>query len=555
MSDQQQHNDGSGNRPDDLREISHLFLSTVRDLQTGGARRPTRIPPGGQRRPDASIDLTPEEFAQMCGGGGASKLDDLLSAPDDPSSPTVADAGGNNDITGLPGLRQVPVTAVLAAHLNGSQFERVKQYARHLAARVGRVGLIELDAGQFRLLSFEPTVPATDPSHHDEAIDPALLGEAMLHSEAYDLSHVAEAINEMHEDVAHWLLLLPSPRTPEARAVLRQIDHWVMLSTCDHDGVVGCYRTIKSLADLFRHTANRASTGADSDLPGVPTLSLATFADDDSEAQHVYQKIGSVCSQFLHWPIACDARVLQTADVAEHLIMSVHPTHDKAQLASSTQWEIVSSFLVSVQPPLIPTRDVNTPTTTDGAPDTACGEASALGIAQPQETIHSIEQEQTTDPFKMVPAMNITNDLTDDVVDLGADGDDSAGALLSSICRHEAGALVECPIRPPMCPDARLAVDRNHGLILLACARRGLGELKLVGKAYAWLIENRALVAMALPQLGVDAHPLPRLRLIVDQADLSAESLQTLVQSGSVTVQSYRKLRWGGRTGVLLQAA
>lgn len=558
MSDQPQHN-----TPDDLREISHLFLSNVRDLQTGGARRPTRIPPGG-KRPDVSIDLTPEEFARMTGG---TDLGGLLDAPDaDDVRPTL---------TASAGLRQVPVSAVLASHLNGSQFERVKQYARHLAAKVGRVGLIELEASEFKLMSFEPSSPALDPATN-ENVDPAqlreaMLGEAMRHAEAYDLSHVAEAINEMHEDVAHWLLLLPSPRTPEARAVLRQIDRWVMLSTCDHDGVVSCYRTIKSLADLFRHNTTADANGT-TDLPGTPSLSLATFADDDGEAERVYGKLWSVCKQFLDWPITSDPRVLQTADVAEHAIMSVRPTHDKAQLASSAQWEIVSSFLVSVQPPLTMTTeavdDANIEEATlatdevrhiadipmPAMPAGARGEAPTLRIVQPPVNASAILPEPTNDEPKRVPTMSLTNDLGDDVIDL-ADGDDSSGALLSSICRHETGAIVECPVRPPMCPDARLAVDRNHGLVLLACARRGLADLTVVGKAYAWLIENRGLVAMALPQFSVDAHALPKLRLIVDQADLSAESLQSLVQSGSVSVQAYRKLRWGGRTGVLLQAA
>ena len=60
---------------------------------------------------------------------------------------------------------------------------------------------------------------------------------------------------------------------------------------------------------------------------------------------------------------------------------------------------------------------------------------------------------------------------------------------------------------------------------------------------------------MALPQLAIDPHQSPRLRLLVDQSDLSAEALQPVLQSEYVTVQSYRKLRWGDRTGLLLDAA
>ena len=72
---------------------------------------------------------------------------------------------------------------------------------------------------------------------------------------------MAEALEEMNWDVEHWLLLLPNPRTPEAKAILREIDHWVLLSTCDHDGVVSSYRMLKGLAEV-------ASTAADAFAAG-----------------------------------------------------------------------------------------------------------------------------------------------------------------------------------------------------------------------------------------------------------------------------------------------
>src|SRR4051794_14143628 len=69
-------------------EITHLFLSNVRDLHgQPGMTRPQRTPPGGQRPPaqagsatapaspavrpshsaSAAVDLTPEEYAQVLG--------------------------------------------------------------------------------------------------------------------------------------------------------------------------------------------------------------------------------------------------------------------------------------------------------------------------------------------------------------------------------------------------------------------------------------------------------------------------------------------------------
>src|SRR3954467_7801528 len=93
-----------------LREISHLFLSSVRDIAGNGAPRPQRTPPPKQQQqqptaPNHSLDMTPEEFAQMFGG-----LDD-------------ADDAAHNDETPDRGLAPVPhVHAIIGAHLNGKQF-------------------------------------------------------------------------------------------------------------------------------------------------------------------------------------------------------------------------------------------------------------------------------------------------------------------------------------------------------------------------------------------------------------------------------------------------
>src|SRR3954447_25961522 len=96
MSDQ-------SNQKRSLSEISHLFLSSVRDRQTGGGPKPVRKPPGAAR--EISIDLTPEECAGVLGEG----------EPD-------AIASGS------------AVTAIISAHLNGSSFDRVREYAGHLTA-------------------------------------------------------------------------------------------------------------------------------------------------------------------------------------------------------------------------------------------------------------------------------------------------------------------------------------------------------------------------------------------------------------------------------------
>jgi hypothetical protein len=120
---------------------------------------------------------------------------------------------------------------------------------------------------------------------------------------------------------------------------------------------------------------------------------------------------------------------------------------------------------------------------------------------------------------------------------------------------HSAGRLVDCSLRPPMCPHAVLAVSRDRKLVLLAVAKQGLSDLRSIGQAYRWMVENRNLIAMAIPQFNIDTPALPQLKLLVDHADLTADLIQPLLQSSHVTVQSYRKLKWGQKTGLLLEAA
>ena len=156
------------------------------------------------------------------------------------------------------------------------------------------------------------------------------------------------------------------------------------------------------------------------------------------------------------------------------------------------------------------------------------------------------------------PTMQIARQAGDmtDIIDLaiGA-GDTSDNSIIEAILRHCASELVECPIAPPMCPRARLAVGRDRRVVMLAVAQHGLQDLNAIGLAYKWLQENQTLIGMAVPQLSIDTQQAPHLSLLIDQADSAAHTLQPMLQGDHVTVKTYRKLRWGGRTGLLLEAA
>lgn len=574
-------------------EISHLFLSTVREKSGNGSPRPQRTPPGQiapaaraaapaptatagvepqrahPRLVDAglSVDLSPEEFARVFPETDplaipATEAPMDIAAPAAVESPTSIEAPAAPIATIAPIApspapaasidldvpRRTPaVCAVLAAHLGNGQSQAVLEYARHLTAIHGRVGLVELNGDSLRLLRLEPTIPEVDPELDvQEAI------------QTQSVRDVAESLEEMNWDVERWLVLTPTPRAPEARELLGKIGHWVILSTCDHDGVVASYRLLKGLAGGAR-----------------PRLSLALIgAADDAEADRVYRKLSSVCQQFLGWALEDESMVRPSARSGEHLVLVCKSEAGKVQSTTAEPWwQAVEAFLGSIKPAELEPSPGNSPLTLPkvetmqetsyaGPAPVELSDAPAgprLAAPAPVRQPPSSGPRMTYTPAPEAAAMPTMalrpagEDSSVDVLEVDAAG--GAEAILAAILQQNQGELVASPIRPPMCTSARLAITRDRKMMLLAVAREGLAELRAIGQAYRWVCENRALISMAMPQFAIDITSTPRIRLLVDHADTSAGVLQPILQSEHVSVQAYRKLRWGGKTGLFLEAA
>lgn len=565
-----------------VNDISHLFLSNVRELAGKGMPRPQRIPPGGQRVESAPApaaapvphvlpelaqpahDLSPEEYAEVLGAE-----EDAVDAAHVPH-----DAALDESAAALP---VAPVTALLATHLVGRQLERARDYARHLAAGTGRVGLIDLDVSEFRLFCFDP---AAEPGMELQQRSAPLTGVC-------DPREIAAAVEELNVDIERWLILIPNLRTPEARALLQHAERWVLLGTCDHDGVVAAYRTLKMVAEARQPETELALAVLDS--------------AGDAEAARVHQKLAGVCRQFLNWDVQPEPTVRYAPSVAEHPLMNCRVSRDKAQLASAPHWTVIEELLqrprrddhvdlpadvakpqataepVSVpvvEAPIAPAPEVDVRRVAIArepepviAPKPASVEAPSVGVstfvqagyvhamenASPDITVPPLPSPMPGDTMRLAPAAPV-NPCNDEILELTGDAVDGA-SILAAVLRRSDWGLVECPVTPPMCPAAKLAVSRDRGLVLVAAATRGLTELRAIGAAYRWMNENRALIAMAMPQFAIDVHRLAALHLLVDQSDISAELLRPMVQTAQVNVHAYRTLRWAGRRGLLLEAA
>jgi hypothetical protein len=188
----------------------------------------------------------------------------------------------------------------------------------------------------------------------------------------------------------------------------------------------------------------------------------------------------------------------------------------------------------------------------------------SIDIEVPRPVSRFAQQSEPVQPSPRIPApapapvMKIAStEPADDepqVWDIPA-GQATESTVLAAVMKNPSTGLIESPVKPPQCPAALVAVSRDRRLVLVAVARRGLTELRSIGLAYKWMVENRPLLSMALPQFSIDPESMPTLKLIVEHSDADADMLVPMTENGNVTIQTYRKLRWGDRTGLLLEAA
>lgn len=527
-----------------LSEISHLFLSSLRD--NANPDRPKRIPPS-QRKPDT--ESQPDSGAPM-------RMPNPSSAPNENDS-IEESREMSSHLEPEPTRRRV--TTVIAAHLNGHALERVTQYAFHLASLGQRIGLILADTGELRLQVIDIAGENASPQQ-PSLLDPRRMSEALL---------------ELNHDVDRWLLVVTDPRRVEPRSLLRMVDDWVLLITCDHDGIVSGYRMLKGLADGPKHPLSIAlldSTGA-------------------AAADRVFGKLAGVCRQFLDWDVQSDGAVEHVESASINEVLWCRARGDKAALATGPHWQVLREFL-----DLAPDASANAahfgahPEAVDHDPlqhlhphhsdRTKHPEPADLDPwaepvnDQPQSSSRSPSHRhhaQPTPPAEARP-MQVHPDLThamhtastpNHAIDAAHDPSSAIPevvelpqgvSVLSAILRTGA-SLLPTPVAIPMCPGAVLAVGRDRTLVLVAQLGSGLSGLTSIAAGIKWLEESRQLLSMAMPQLAVDAQIAPRVHLLIDHADRLADSVRPLLGNSRITIQTYRQVRFSGRMGLLLDAA
>jgi hypothetical protein len=325
----------------------------------------------------------------------------------------------------------------------------------------------------------------------------------------------------MSWDVQRWVLFVAaSGKSESARNLLGTTPHWTLMVSASDEGIVSGYRALKSLCDA-----------------GPASLSLVVLdAEDGAAGEMVHRKLAGASRQFLDRPIEAEKPMAEAEGIAEHVVLWC-----RAAGGTTAHWSAVMELAGrSVGP----------------------GGAVAAKAAEPLQEPVSVEPVEEVAPIaEPIPMKIASSEETTvpaagradvaEVVDLPTGAD--ASAILAAVLRSET-QWVACPVKPPMCAGATVAVDREGRLTLIAIGGGGLAELASFSRGYAWMVENRPLLRMAVPQMKIDAGALPRLAIFVDRADAAAEQLGAIMQNGNVTVRSYQRLRWGGKTGLLVAA-
>lgn len=410
------------------------------------------------------------------------------------------------------------VSAVIASHLSGDYRRRIGQYARCLAHHHGSIGLIELAENECSLSCFQ-----------NGECEPT---EAEI-VQAPDATRLAQTLGEMSFDVKRWLISIADPTSDAARELLGQIPHWVLICTADNDGVVSAYRALKGLSEGSQ--------------PGLSLLVMDAASPND--ALNVYRKLAGVSRQFLDYQLEREPLITPVNGVTQQLLLHWRATAEPSATAINPHWQTVADFVENSREPEEPAA----PTAEPFSPAPAiAGQASAFGdYSRATRTDSSLNLKSQISNPQSVPH----DDDLPQVIELPADANDDAAALQAIL--HQPGQTsrwIECPIKPPMFPSSMLAVGGDHKLCLWAIAGNGLCQLPKISQAYHWLSENRELLSQAFPQLSIDTKAMPVLRLLVDHTNAAAQLLQPLLHSERVTIETYRKLRWGQRTGLLLEA-
>lgn len=481
-----------------IASIADLFLSDIRakaqaeTVSSGGyARpRPVRIPPGkaSETQPVAArVAAEPELKTE---GNIAASVEPMAGVFSISPGETLGQSVADEAVI-------VNGAVVVAPHVDAGQGSRgrvVAAIAATLANQNSRAGILHVEKGGAVL----------------SLVDAGLPADSGGVSEVTEFKEVADAVGELSLEVDSWLVCPGDVDSSACAEVVRKASHWIVPVEAEDEGMVGAYRSIKTLAQGPRARLTLAAVGP--------------------EAQPAVEKLRAVMRRFLSWD--ADEVIITPWETNSESVLYIWSTLSQTE---SYAWRATAFSLLSK----------------GGGFTFTSEEAVAASEEQPIRIPVSVERKPEKPVAVTTPSLTLTprRDGELEVMDLVGSGD---LGILDSVLAG-ASELKVCDVVPPGSLVARLAVEPSGRLVLLVALAGNTTELAEVGRVLNWVSEHAGLITRACGSLRIDPQLEPQARLYV--ATPAAQNLNHLLKPQAATLHTYRTLRWGEKRGLLVDAA
>ncbi|MBL0871318.1 MAG: hypothetical protein IBJ18_12160 [Phycisphaerales bacterium] len=178
------------------------------------------------------------------------------------------------------------IEVILQAPLPGLASSWVQPHARASASTQGQLTLVRAGRSSCRVDRLH--IRASSPSRPQPTTPHTDLRQA-LHSARSATSRTVIAPSEGDE---HAILLSPA------------CTHITLICGCDQSSIVGAYRRLKRLAELFTSTNNNTST-----TPSTPEIRILFVGSDEHTAKAAFARLSDAAGSFLRMPLAMLAPV------------------------------------------------------------------------------------------------------------------------------------------------------------------------------------------------------------------------------------------------------
>lgn len=176
--------------------------------------------------------------------------------------------------------RTPQIEVILQAPLPGLASSWVQHHARAQASSQGQLTLIRAGRSSCRVDRLHVRAGGYAPA------------PGTLHTDLRQALHAARSVSAR-------TVIAPSEGDEHALLLSSACTHITLICGCDQSSVVGAYRRLKRLAELFTSTSNNPST-----TPVTPEIRILFVGSDEHTAKAAFARLSDAASSFLRMPLA-----------------------------------------------------------------------------------------------------------------------------------------------------------------------------------------------------------------------------------------------------------